>query len=155
MTAPTSVASAPSLLVPPMKPTQTFTFDQVVEEIDKDIHLFDKVVPMQKFPTDSNSEQSILHTNGPNTSKSPLSDTSMNSQAQVTLASMSEGKWTRIQRPNILSFEEPLGTSLGKRGPLPYTEEPTPQKRRAPSEDGAPSSSPQMAVAARQPRRAR
>ena len=104
---------------------------------------------------DSNSEQSILHTNGPNTSKSPLSDTSINSQAQVTLVFVSEGKWTRIQRPNILSIEEPLGTSLGKRGPLPFTEESTPQKRRATSEDGTPSSSPQTAVADRQPRRAR
>ena len=155
VTAPTSVASAPPLLVLPMKPTQPFTFDQVIEEIDKDIHRFDKVVPAQKIPMDSNPEQSILHTNGPNTSKSPLSDTSKNSQAQDTSDTMIERKWTRIQRPNLLSIEEPLVTSLGKRGPLPFTEESTPQKRRATSEDGAPSSSPQTAVADRQPRRAR
>ena len=45
VTAPISVSSEPPLLVPPMKPTQLFTFDQVIEEIDKDIQRFDKVVP--------------------------------------------------------------------------------------------------------------
>ena len=49
VTTPISVSLEPPLLVPPKKSTQLFTFDQVIDEIDKDIQRFDNVVPAHKF----------------------------------------------------------------------------------------------------------
>jgi len=127
------------------------------------------MAPEQQSLKDSHPDQIISQPNGPNISKaappsnkpvetnkaSPLIDISNSSQAHAGLDSVSERKWTRIQRPNFLSNDELLENSLGKREPLPISADSTPQKRRATSNDDILSSPPQTAVAGRQPHRAR
>lgn len=169
MTAPISVSSEPSLLVPPQKPTQVtqpITFDQLIAKIDSDIHCFDRVAPEQQVPKGNQPDLTTSQHNRPNISKvpfpknkpaepikaSPLSDSTNNSQTQITLDSASERKWTWIQRPNLISNDESLETSLGKRGPLPNLEDSTPQKRLATKNDDIQSSSSQTVVAGQQPR---
>nr|POE91041.1 hypothetical protein CFP56_45718 [Quercus suber] len=131
VTAPNSVSPEPSLLVPPLKPIQPITFDQLITEIDRDIQCFDRVATEQLVPNDTQPELITSQHDGPNISKvpppknkpveptkaTPLSDITNSTQAYVTIESASEKRWLRIQRPNLMSNDELLKTSLGKRGP--------------------------------------
>ena len=169
MTAPFSVFSEPPYSVPPLKPTQATSFDQLIDEIDRDIQYVDGMTTEQQSLKESNPDQTISQPNWPNISNatppadksvdnikaSPLTDISNSSQAHADFDSVSERKWTRIQRPNFLSNDEQIENSLGKRGPLPNSADSTPQKRRATSKDDVLPSPSQTAVAGRQPRRAR
>jgi len=169
VTAPFSVFSEPPYCVPPQKPTQATSFDQLIDEIDRDIQYVEGMTTEQRSLKESNLVQTISQPNGlnipneappadksvDNIKASPLTDISNNSQAHADFDSVSGRKWTRFQRPNFLSIDKQLDYSLGKRGPLPNAVDSTPQKRRATSKDDTPSSPSQTAVAGRQPRRAK
>ena len=53
VTASNSIFSEPSFLVHPLKPTHPIMFDQLIAEIDRDIHYFDRVDPAQDAPNAS------------------------------------------------------------------------------------------------------
>ena len=141
-------------MVPPQKPTQATSFDQLIDEIDRDIQYVEGMTTEQRSLKESNPDQTISQPNGPNIPNeappadksvdnikaSPLTDISNNSQAHADFDSVSGRKWTRFQRPNFLSTDEQLDYSLGKRGPLPNSVDSTPQKRKATSKDDTPSS---------------
>ena len=61
--------SKPSFLVPPLKPTQPIIFDQLMAEIDRDIHYFDREYPEQTVSNAIQLDQNLSHHTGPNTSK--------------------------------------------------------------------------------------
>ena len=140
VTAPFSVFSEPPYSVPPLKPTQATSFDQLIDEIDRDIQYVDGMTTEQQSLKESNPDQTISQPNWPNISNatppadksvdnikaSPLTDISNSSQAHTDFDSVSGRKWTRIQRPNFLSNDEQLENSLGKRGPLPNSVDSTP-----------------------------
>nr|POE71197.1 hypothetical protein CFP56_34567 [Quercus suber] len=158
VTDPTTVSSEPLLLVPPMKSKQPIPFDQIMAEIDRDIQCFDRVEPAQLSSKISHQVQTSSHPIGPNISlipteiptslipsesskTGPLNDITNISLAHVSSEAENERKWARIQRPNFLSTDEPLETSLGKRGPLPNLVDTNPLKRRTTSDDDSLSSS--------------
>nr|POE85045.1 hypothetical protein CFP56_40531 [Quercus suber] len=129
VTDPTTVSSEPLLLVPPMKSKQPIPFDQIVAEIDRDIQCFDRVDPAQLSSKISHQVQTSSHPIGPNidliptefphsliptesTKAGPLNDITNISLAHVSSEADNASKWARIQRPNFLSTDEPLETSL-------------------------------------------
>ena len=169
VTAPLPVFSEPPYCVPPQKPTQDTSFEQIIDEIDRDIQYAEGSSTKQRSPNESYpvqiTSQQIgldLPNEAPPADKpvdsvkaSPLTDISNIPQAHADVDLVSGRKWTRFQRPNFLVSDEHLEFSLGKRGPLPNAVDSIPQKRRATSKDDAPSSPSQTAVAGRQPHRAK
>ena len=73
MTASNAVLIKPLFLVPPMKPTQPINFELLIDEINEDIHHFDKVDPTQAKATDTHSNRSPTQVNGSSSVKaSPI-----------------------------------------------------------------------------------
>ena len=146
----------PSILVPPLQTNQSFVFDQLITNIDRDIHCFNSVALAQKISKGNQKEHIASHRNGPHISNTsskiqhptksiasgPLKDISNTSSTHLQLSSKNDKKWVRKQRPNFSPSDELLETSLGKRGALSSLENSQPLKRLAIRDDALPNSSP-------------
>ena len=136
-------------------------FDQLIFDINRDIHYFDRVAPAQMSSNDNQVEHNPSHHIGPHTPSTsllnqqptepihsgPLKDITNIPSAGPQLNSNSDKKWVRMHRPNLSPNDEPLETSLGKRGSLPSLENSKPLKHLATRDNVLPTPSPPMAVA--------
>nr|POE60401.1 putative ribonuclease h protein [Quercus suber] len=143
-----------------MKFTTQVSFDQLIADIEKDIHCFDSTNPACKNPKELHMGRSHLGEKGPSTvnvtpnntptkstTQSPLKDITNHTLAQSPLNPGNDKHWIRIQWPIAIAEDENMKVYIGKRGSLPTTENSNSQKRRAVTEDGSDTPLPQTAVA--------
>ena len=132
-----------------MKTTPQVIFDQLIADIDEDIHCFDSMDPACKNLNEPLPCQSQLDDKRPSTIKdptpknpltkptvpSPLKDVTNVTSAQCPLNPANDERWVRIQRPTHRSEDENLEVSIGKHVSLPTTKDSNSQKGRVVSGD--------------------
>lgn len=64
--------SKPFFLVPLLQPTQPIMLDQLIADIDRDIHCFDRVAPAQTIPNGNQTDHFPSYHNRPHTSSTAL-----------------------------------------------------------------------------------
>ena len=156
----TPVFSTDPVMVPPIQTNKSLVFEELIADIDRDIHCFDRKDPAGKISIGNQENCPPPFQNGPhipNTShsspqpmepiqSSPLQDITNHSSPQNQLHLDNDRKWVRIHRPNFSPNDELLEISLGKRGASSNLENSQPLKRLATSEDVLPNRPSQTAA---------
>ena len=155
--------------VPPLKFSNLGDFEKVIQDLDSDIHCFDRtedspVGPKNALPVKEQINPSHLaHSPGPTAEFShiqhneptPLSDLT-NLDIDLKMAkTQSEGKWLRIQGPTHLKESQNSDVTLGKRISLDQLDSSIPPKCRGRVSAAQDENSLPEAVADLQPRRKR
>nr|POE77154.1 hypothetical protein CFP56_59851 [Quercus suber] len=156
-----------SVEAPPLNQSNHTAFEEVLQNIDREIQRFDKADPT---PQSSNGtftastfediHQPVVHL-GPSdedTKCQPMKPTPLGDITNMDLELMqrpahSGGKWLRITRSAQLSENQPLNVSIGKRSSFEFEKSSFPTKRRALLGDKVDESHSQAAAAVIQPRR--
>ena len=129
----------------PLKSSKPNDFKQLIQNIDCEIHCFDKVVAFSLVSNESLSATKQANTSQPAhppgpiiegshsqpTKSTPFSDLSNMDMDRMHSKAHSEGKWVRIQRPAHLKKNQSSYVSLGKCNSLNHLESSIPTKRRA------------------------
>ena len=127
------------------KPTLQEDFEHLIREIDKDINIFEcgnvqeglSKVNEQEQMSEVDSRPSI-HSN-PNTNRNqvqpiqpiPLNDITNQDPNTYSTQAQASKKWTRIQRPPIISESQESSLIIGKRSSLSFPDYTSSPKRRA------------------------
>ena len=127
------------------KPTLQEDFEHLIREIDKDINLFECGNVQEGLSKTSGREQMSdvdsrpsVHSNPTTnwnqaqpTQPIPLSDITNQDPHTYSTQAQAGKKWTRIQRPPIISEPQESNLIIGKRNSLPFPDYTSSPKRRA------------------------
>ena len=155
--------------VSPLKFSNHGDFEKVIQDLDSDIHCFDRAEASPMDPKDALPVEDQFNTphqaqtSGPSaicSQAQPNEPTPLNDQTNldtdITMSkTQSEGKWLRIQRPAHLKENQNPGVTLGKRISLDLLDSSIPPKRRGRIGAAQDENSLPEAVADIQPRRKR
>ena len=149
------------------KPTLQADFEHLIQEIDKDIYLFDSGNLQTGLSKEKKREQTTKAQSLPSAHSNPTTDQNQvqpnqpiplnditNQDPSISSTQAQVGKkWARIQRPSIISESQELNLTLGKRNSHPLPDDIFSPKCRAIESPLSDENLPLMAVADLQPRR--